>query len=159
MRSKSALTVGKADQDAASPLLVRRPAAQADPGRIGVVRVADGRACQGPVQGPDPFAGRRLGNWTGMEALTMVQAGRRLFERLRSGVPLGGPDRPYLSVLALLARRLSDEEVDSIVARLPDGAATLVDNATIGTLIMEITHELPSQDDVARVRARTVRRT
>jgi len=94
-----------------------------------------------------------------MGAVTMVHAGRRLVGRLRAGVPLGGPDRPYLSVLALLARRLSDDEVDWIVARLPDEAGTAVDNATIGTLIMEVTQELPRQEDVARVGARTIPRS
>jgi len=91
-----------------------------------------------------------------MHAAGGVDAGRRIFERLRSGLPLGGPDRPYLSVLSLLARRLCDDEVESIVARLSDGSETVVDDATIGTLIMEITQELQLPDDVARVRARTV---
>jgi hypothetical protein len=105
--------------------------------------------------GPSAFRFASSGYLDGMHSGGAVDVGRRVFERLRSVLPLGGPDRPYLSVLSLLARRLCDDEVDLIVARLSDSSETVVDDATIGTLIMGITQELPLPDDVARVRART----
>ena len=83
--------------------------------------------------------------------------GRRIVDRLRWSVPWGGPSRPYLSVLTVLTRRLSEDEVELIVSRSMNGAETFIDDATIGTLIMEITQELPLPGDVARVRARMIR--
>ena len=82
--------------------------------------------------------------------------GRRLVDRLWWSLPWGGPNRPYLSVLTVLTRRLSEDEVELIASRSMNGADTLIDDATLGTLIMEITQELPLPGDVARVRARMI---
>lgn len=62
------------------------------------------------------------------------------------GVP--GPDR--VPLLALLRRRLTDGEVRTIARELM--AAAEFDDADIGALIMQITDELPGQQDVEQVR-------
>jgi hypothetical protein len=94
---------------------------------------------------------------------------------LKAGYPYGVPDSDYIPLLALLARRLTSEEVAAVAAELgrqvepssngstpvddtpaQDQAATggaTVDNGDIGVLITKITNELPRAEDIARVRA------
>ena len=64
------------------------------------------------------------------------------------GVP--GPDR--VPLLALLRRRLTDDEVKAVARELMNRGE--FDNADIGVLITQITDNLPSVDDVERVRSR-----
>ena len=61
-----------------------------------------------------------------------------------------GPDR--VALLALLKRRLSDEEVNAVAQDLIDrGKFEPVD---IGVLITYITDRIPSAEDIERVRQR-----
>jgi hypothetical protein len=55
-------------------------------------------------------------------------------------------------VLALLTRRLSNDEVKAVAHELMQRGD--FDNVDIGVLITQITDELPSSEDVERVRAR-----
>lgn len=74
---------------------------------------------------------------------------------LRAGYPEGVPETDYVPLFALLSRRLSSEEVHEVaktIIHAPDGGP--VDDADIGVAITKITNELPSQEDVARVRSR-----
>ena len=74
---------------------------------------------------------------------------------LRAGYPSGVPPQDYIPLLALLRRRLSEEEVRAVAqeeAALGDDAA----GADIGVQITKITDALPSDDDVARVEKRLV---
>jgi Protein of unknown function (DUF3349) len=64
------------------------------------------------------------------------------------GVP--GPDR--VPLLALLQRRLSDAEVKAVAKDLMVRGE--FDEVDIGVLITEMTDELPTPDDIERVRAR-----
>ncbi|MGV0644531.1 DUF3349 domain-containing protein [Mycolicibacterium sp. XJ2546] len=64
------------------------------------------------------------------------------------GVP--GPDR--VPLLALLKRRLTDDEVKAVARELM--ARGEFDNADIGVLITQITDGLPTVDDVERVHSR-----
>ncbi len=75
---------------------------------------------------------------------------------LRAGYPDGVPQNDYLPLLALLSRRLTADEVKVVARELttrPD-----FDHYDIGAAIMRITDELPSADDVERVRERLVRK-
>jgi Protein of unknown function (DUF3349) len=70
---------------------------------------------------------------------------------LRAGYPEGIPSTDYFPVLALLSRRLSSDEVKAVargVSQRDD-----FDDVDIGVLITQITDELPSPQDVERVRA------
>jgi hypothetical protein len=81
-----------------------------------------------------PYAGRLLG----------------VLEWLREGYPAGVPPKDYIPLLALLRRRLTEEDVREVareIARV-DGA-----RADIGVHITKITDVLPSDDDIARVEA------
>jgi hypothetical protein len=73
---------------------------------------------------------------------------------LRAGYPDGVPDTAYLPLLALLARRLTGDEVEAVAAELNRQQQFPVGNEDIGVLITKITNELPRREDVARVRAR-----
>ena len=69
---------------------------------------------------------------------------------LLEGYPTGVPPKDYIPLLALLRRRLTEDEVraiaDEVARRWPDGTAT-----DIGVSISRITDALPSPEDVARV--------
>ena len=71
---------------------------------------------------------------------------------LRAGYPEGIPPTDYFPVLALLTRRLSNDEVKAVAHELMQRGD--FDNVDIGVLITQITDELPSSEDVERVRAR-----
>ena len=75
-----------------------------------------------------------------------------IVEWLRAGYPEGIPSNDYFPVLALLNRRLGNDEVKVVARELMrrDG----FDDIDIGVLITRLTHELPSPEDIERVRAR-----
>lgn len=71
---------------------------------------------------------------------------------LRAGYPDGIPQTDYFPVLALLSRRLSHDEVKQIAREFKHAAG--FDDVDIGVLITRLTDELPSPEDVERVRER-----
>ena len=71
---------------------------------------------------------------------------------LRAGYPEGIPPTDYIPVLALLSRRLSNDEVKLVTRDLI--ARGDFDHVDIGVLITQITDELPTPNDVERVRER-----
>lgn len=71
---------------------------------------------------------------------------------LRAGYPEGIPPTDSISVLALLSRRLSTDEVKAVAKELMERGD--FDNVDIGVAITQITDELPTPEDVERVRAR-----
>lgn len=71
---------------------------------------------------------------------------------LRAGYPEGVPQKDYIPLLALLSRRLTTDEV-KLVARELSGRPDF-DNVDIAAEIMRITDELPSAEDIERVRDR-----
>ena len=71
---------------------------------------------------------------------------------LRAGYPEGIPPTDYFPVLALLSRRLSNDEVKAVARDLMQRGD--FDHVDIGVLITQLTDELPSPVDVERVRER-----
>lgn len=71
---------------------------------------------------------------------------------LRAGYPEGIPPTDYVPVLALLSRRLSNDEVKLVARELI--ARGDFDHVDIGVLITQITDHLPAPSDVERVRER-----
>ena len=71
---------------------------------------------------------------------------------LRAGYPEGIPPTDYFPVLALLSRRLSNDEVKAVARELMHQGN--FDQVDIGVLITQMTDQLPSPDDVERVRSR-----
>lgn len=71
---------------------------------------------------------------------------------LRAGYPEGIPSTDSFAVLALLTRRLSNDEVIAVAHELMERGC--FDHIDIGVAITQITDELPSEEDVERVRNR-----
>lgn len=71
---------------------------------------------------------------------------------LRAGYPEGVPPTDYFPLLALLRRRLSDDEVKTVAGMLLNQNG--FDEIDIAVAITQIIDELPAPDDVERVRQR-----
>jgi hypothetical protein len=71
---------------------------------------------------------------------------------LRAGYPEGIPPTDTFAVLALLSRRLTNDEVKVVASELMRRGE--FDNIDIGVAITQITDELPTPDDIERVRTR-----
>lgn len=72
---------------------------------------------------------------------------------LRTGCPEGVPEHDYLPLFALLARKLTSEEVGQVADELGAHGDPTSGNA-IGQAIADLIHERPLEADIARVRAR-----
>ncbi|MFJ9370478.1 DUF3349 domain-containing protein [Nocardia sp. NPDC101769] len=77
----------------------------------------------------------------------------RIVGWLRAGYPNGVPDTDYLPLLAVLARRLSEDEVRQVAAELVLLGALPADRADVGVIITKLTDEMPRAGDLDRVRA------
>lgn len=73
---------------------------------------------------------------------------------LRAGYPEGVPPTDTFALLALLTRRLGNDEVKIVAKALMERGD--FDKTDIGVLISKLTDELPSEEDIERVRARLV---
>jgi hypothetical protein len=81
----------------------------------------------------------------------------RLIAWLREGYPEGVPDRDYLPLFALLARRLSHDELTEVVADLNrSGQLSSGEDPdlVVRRAIESVTKAPPSPEDVARVERR-----
>lgn len=71
---------------------------------------------------------------------------------LRAGYPDGVPPTDYFPVLALLSRRLSTDEVKAVAQELMRQGE--IDHIDIGVAITQLTDNLPTPEDIERVRER-----
>lgn len=71
---------------------------------------------------------------------------------LREGYPAGLPENDFVPLVALLRRRLSDEELTRVADRLAAEGVLSPNRMDVGTAIASITSELASDEDVERVR-------
>ncbi len=78
----------------------------------------------------------------------------RMVRFLRAGYPSGMPATGYVPLLALLPRRVSDDEIDAITIELITREGRSIDSADVGVEISRITDEMPSLDDIERVKRR-----
>lgn len=76
----------------------------------------------------------------------------RVVRWLRAGYPAGLPEQDFVPLVALLRRRLTDAEVTAVGARLVALGDLPASRVDVGTAIARVTSELPSDDDVDRVR-------
>jgi hypothetical protein len=101
----------------------------------------------------------RFGPWK-VDAVTKFLA--KIVAWIVAGYPEGVPGPDRVPLLALLRRRLTDDEVKAVVAELVSRAEIRepadIDPVDIGVQITQVTDQLPSPDDVERVRARLATR-
>jgi Protein of unknown function (DUF3349) len=71
---------------------------------------------------------------------------------LRAGYPEGIPPTDTFPLLALLTRRLGNDELVIVAHELMDRGD--FDDVDIGVAISKLTDELPSEEDIERVRTR-----
>jgi hypothetical protein len=77
----------------------------------------------------------------------------RVVQWLREGYPAGLPEQDFVPLIALLRRRLSDDEVADVARRLAVEDRVPASRIDVGTAIARVTSELPSDDDIERVRS------
>lgn len=78
----------------------------------------------------------------------------RMVAFVRAGYPQGVPETDYIPLLALLRRRLSDDEVAAVAKQLAARGDMNIDAADIGVAVTRITDEMPSPTDLERVQRR-----
>ena len=71
---------------------------------------------------------------------------------LREGYPAGVPPKDYFPLLALLRRRLTEDEVRELARGIAEQAPNGT-TADIGVSITKLTDALPSDEEIARVEA------
>jgi hypothetical protein len=76
----------------------------------------------------------------------------RIVNWITAGYPEGVPGPDRVPLIALLKRRLTDDEVKAVARALMDRGE--FDNIDIGVLITQMTDHLPSPEDIERVRRR-----
>ncbi|UGT43884.1 DUF3349 domain-containing protein [Nocardia yamanashiensis] len=74
---------------------------------------------------------------------------------LRAGYPHGVPREDYVALFAVLHRKLTETEVEEVIAELVSADTDgVVERAEIESAIARLAHEKPGEEDVARVAAR-----
>ena len=73
---------------------------------------------------------------------------------LRAGYPEGIPAHDYIPLIALLRRRLSDDEVIAVAEEMIAGGSIPVDDTDVRVAITKLTDEMPSPEDTERIRRR-----
>jgi hypothetical protein len=99
-------------------------------------------------------AGWPLGAPEASDPLRVERAGlvTRVVRWLRAGYPTGLPEQDFVPLIALLRRRLTDAEVTAVGAHLVTTGDVPASRVDVGTAIARVTAELPSDDDIDRVR-------
>jgi hypothetical protein len=80
----------------------------------------------------------------------------RIVAFLRAGYPEGVPTNDYIPLLALLRRRLSDDEVLAVATELMSIGHTPVEGTDVRVAITKLTDDMPSAEDTERVKRRLV---
>lgn len=81
---------------------------------------------------------------------------KKIIDWLRAGYPDGVPTDDYIPLVALLRRQLSEDEVDEVSGELIRESAPPpepISKIDAGVKISKVTHELPHEADIERVRA------
>ncbi len=73
---------------------------------------------------------------------------------LRAGYPSHAPAVGYAPLLALMPRRVCNDEVTMIASALIGRQRRRIDSADVGVEITRVTDEMPSLEDIDRVQRR-----
>lgn len=78
----------------------------------------------------------------------------RLLAWLKEGWPAGIPEADVVPLLAVLSRRLSDDEVRDVAQRLADQGMMPPTRIDVAAEMLRLTHEIPTPEQADRVLAR-----
>ncbi|SPM32441.1 hypothetical protein BN000_04823 [Mycobacterium rhizamassiliense] len=78
----------------------------------------------------------------------------RVVAFFRGGYPAGTPTVGYAPLLALLPRRVSEDEMALLAAKLASAKRRFLDRIDLGVEITRLTHEMPLLDDIDRLQRR-----
>jgi len=85
---------------------------------------------------------------------------RAVLDWLRAGYPEGIPAKDHFALLAVLKRRLTDEEIleaiELAAATASEHPDRTVDHDTLRKIVAGLIHEEPDPEDVERVRERLI---
>jgi hypothetical protein len=73
---------------------------------------------------------------------------------LRAGYPTGMPTGGYPPLATLSRRRPSSDEISAITSELVMQRRRPISTTDVGVAITRVTDEMPTQDDIARVKRR-----
>lgn len=76
---------------------------------------------------------------------------QRVVEWLRAGYPQGVPDHDYIPLMAILRRRMGDQEVEELGQALVLGGIIPANRIDVGVGITKTIDELPSIEETERV--------
>jgi Protein of unknown function (DUF3349) len=83
--------------------------------------------------------------------MRLVARVSRVIDFLRGG---GVPAAPHVSLLALLPRRVSDDQITAVACELIMHGRRPIDAVDVGAEIIRVTDKMPLRDDIQRVRRR-----
>ncbi len=75
----------------------------------------------------------------------------RFINWVRAGYPNGVPEQDYVPLMALLRRRLTDDEVEDLGHELVRKGIIPADRIDVGAGILKRTQEVPSLEEMHRV--------
>ncbi|GAB2481988.1 DUF3349 domain-containing protein [Luteococcus sediminum] len=75
----------------------------------------------------------------------------RAVEWLKAGYPQGIPANDYIPLVAVLRRKLTDEEIEQLGRELSNQGLVPADRIDVGTGYLRITDELPSVQELRRI--------
>ncbi|WP_204807223.1 DUF3349 domain-containing protein [Mycobacterium riyadhense] len=87
----------------------------------------------------------------------MAQRVSKFVAFLRGGYPTWMPVTGYVPLVALSRRRLSDDEINTLTSELIAHHRRPITTADVGVAITRVTQEMPSLDDIDRVKCLLVR--
>jgi Protein of unknown function (DUF3349) len=86
--------------------------------------------------------------------MRLVDRVSRIVSFMRAGYPTGTPATGYIPLAALLPRRVCDDEITAITSEFMMRRGTPINTTDVGVAISRITDEMPSPDDIERVKRR-----
>ena len=75
----------------------------------------------------------------------------RIVAWLRAGYPEGIPAHDSVPLMALLSRRMTDDEIDEVSASLASSGLVVPTESHVGAEMVRVMHELPSSEEIHRV--------
>lgn len=135
-----------ADTDEQIRELIRRTALE-EPSESDVRRVA-GRLAQAGWPLEASMAAPTSQEGKGQTEMSRIE---RIVNWLKGGYPQGIPEADYVPLLAVLRRRMSQEEIDELAYRIVRDGLVPAERLDVGAEFLRVTSELPSEAEIRRI--------